>query len=120
VRKVAHTRVFDENGQARACDVPLQGCPERPHDRTFLDQCRLHGYYVRQCGCDVLCTGKVELDAPCYDARGEAKNCTREARACGANPASNAQFEDACIAAGHRLVQSGCEWLCSGKAAAPR
>ncbi|HEY6560307.1 MAG TPA: hypothetical protein VI072_23650 [Polyangiaceae bacterium] len=113
VRKVANARVYDRGGQAHACQAPQKVCPASRPDSEFFDACRLRGYYLRQCGCEELCTGKVTLSAPHYDARGAAKPCAEESADC-TPPETSARFQDACNDRGHRLVVCGCEWLCSG------
>jgi hypothetical protein len=112
VRRVAGTRVFDAAGVAHACQAPLASCSKTAIEREFLDDCRLHGYFVRQCGCSELCTGRVPR-AKHYDARGAAKECAPERPECTPAETSSA-FQDACAERGHRLVLCGCEWLCSG------
>lgn len=113
VRNLTNARVYDEHGQAAVCGEPLPKCPSRPHKSDFADQCRLHGFYLRHCGCDDFCTGKVLLEREHYDARGNPKICKPEAPDCNP-PETSAAFQDACNERGHRLVVCGCEWLCDG------
>ncbi|HMJ15527.1 MAG TPA: hypothetical protein VK524_29125 [Polyangiaceae bacterium] len=113
VRKVANARVYDRAGRAHACQAPASACPPSENDRKFFDECSLRGYYLRKCGCEQLCTGKVSLSAPHYDARGQAKACAGEKPDCTA-PETSARFQDACNDRGYKLVVCGCEWLCSG------
>jgi hypothetical protein len=118
VRKVANARVYDRGGAAHACASPQKTCPASQPDREFFDACRLRGYYLRQCGCEQLCTGKITLSAPHYDAQGVEKACADERADCSP-PETSARFQDACNDQGHRLVVCGCEWLCSGPPSDP-
>ncbi len=118
VRKVANARVYDRQGAAHACGAPQKACPASQPDREFFDACRLRGYYLRQCGCEQLCTGRITLAAPHYDARGDTKACAEERADC-TPPETSARFQDACNDQGHRLVVCGCEWLCSGPPSGP-
>ena len=109
------SKVYDESGQARACEAPKPNCPDRPRRVEFLDRCRLAGYQVRKCGCEELCAGSVKIDKKHYDAQGNAKDCAPEKTDCSP-PETSASFQDACNEHGHKLVVCGCEWLCTGLA----
>jgi hypothetical protein len=113
VRKLGNARVYDGGGKARACGEPVPNCPARARNADFADQCRLHGYYLRRCGCEDFCSGKVLLERAHYDSLGHSKSCKPEARDCSP-PETSAAFQDACTERGHRLVVCGCEWLCDG------
>lgn len=111
---LATAQVYDETGEARACDTPKKICPDSPKNAKFLDKCRLRGYQVRRCGCEELCSGNAMVFKPHYDQDGNAKECTDEDPSC-TPPNTSAAFQDACTDAHHRLVICGCEWLCSGE-----
>jgi hypothetical protein len=106
-------RVYDARGQAHACQAPRANCAERAAAPDFHDACRLRGYYVRQCGCDMLCTGQVTLEKQHYDSRGAPRPCAPEAPEC-TPPETSAAFQDACTDGGNKLAICGCEWLCTG------
>jgi len=113
-KALADSQVYDEAGQAKACEAPKPSCPDRPRPVEFLDRCRLAGYQVRKCGCEELCGGRVKVDKKHYDAQGNAKDCAPETRDCSP-PETSASFQDACNEHGHKLVVCGCEWLCTGQ-----
>ena len=112
-RELADSQVYDESGQARACEPPKASCAPAPRPVEFLDHCRLAGYQVRKCGCEELCGGKVTSSKQAYDAQGKAKDCAPAKNDC-TTPETSAAFQDACNEHGHKLVVCGCEWLCKG------
>lgn len=106
--------VFDSAGESRTCSRPFQGCPSVEPDHQFQQKCRGGGFQVRQCGCEILCSGNVAgLAKPFYDASGRATTCEPTKSDCSPAPAG-AAFQDACAEKGYRLQVCGCEWLCSG------
>lgn len=114
---VAAARVFDEQGNASTC-VPPQApqraaCPALPVSSPFLDQCRLAGFQVRQCGCEARCGGNVAALNRHYDADGRLEECAPARDDC-TPPQAGAAFQDACTERGYRLDVCGCAWLCSG------
>lgn len=106
--------MYDARGDSMKCEKPRNDCPDVPPNRSFLDQCKLHGYQIVQCGCDMACTGKLVKKEEYYDAQGTGKPCPPEASDC-TPPETSAAFQDACTDHGHQLVICGCEWLCNGK-----
>jgi hypothetical protein len=106
--------VYDAQGNQRACGPVETTCPPIAPDLAFQDQCRLGGFQVRQCGCDVVCSGNIAKNPrQFYDANGNPSACDEPDPACDPPPAS-AAFQDACIEKGHHLKTCGCSWLCSG------
>lgn len=106
--------VYDAQGNQRACGPIETSCPPIAPDLQFQDQCRLAGFQVRQCGCEVVCSGNIsKKPRQFYDASGNPSTCDEPDPACDAPPAS-AAFQDACIEKGHHLKTCGCSWLCSG------
>jgi len=81
--------------------------------RDFLDKCKLAGYRVVRCGCQDYCMGNAGAPQSHYDSKGQAKTCEPVKPDCPAAETS-AAFQDSCTDSGHKLVQCGCEWLCSG------
>lgn len=104
---------YDASGQGHGCEPPSPKCSPRTRDLKFLDACRLSGYRVQRCGCDELCSGKVDMEKPHYDAQGHAKPCGTEQADCSP-PDTSAAFQDACNDRGYKLVLCGCEYLCTG------
>lgn len=104
--------VYDANGNEIACAAPQRDCPPIAPNTEFTDQCRLAGFRVQTCGCEEVCTGKVEKKF--YDAEGNEKPCPPPGDDCAPPPASG-KFQDACIERGYHLAACGCDmWLCSG------
>jgi hypothetical protein len=108
--------VFDARGTKQTCAAPREDCGQDRTDRDFLDQCSLHGYQVRRCGCNSLCTGDVSGAKRHYDAAGNAKDCAPAKPDCTMAPVAT-RFQDACSEKGFKMSQCGCEWLCSGNVA---
>jgi hypothetical protein len=79
----------------------------------FLDRCHLAGFQVRQCGCDMRCSGDLSATMRHYDAEGRLKECA-PARSDCTPPQAGSAFQDACSEHGFRLDVCGCDWLCSG------
>jgi hypothetical protein len=111
--EVASAKVYDPSGNASTCAPPKQDCPPLPVERAFLDQCRLAGFRIVQCGCASRCTGNTAAASRRFDRDGNAKECAPARPDCTPPPAS-ASFQDACTEKGHRLETCGCEWLCTG------
>ena len=106
--------VFDAQGNQRACGPIETSCPPIAPDLPFQDQCRLAGFQVRQCGCDVVCSGNIAKNPrQFYDANGNPSACDEPDPSCNPPPAS-AAFQDACIEKGYHLKTCGCSWLCAG------
>jgi hypothetical protein len=105
--------VYDARGATKACAAPEPNCPSAPRDVDFLDRCRLHGFQVRQCGCEQVCSGNVAKEKAHYDAQGKARECAKELPDCTPKETSSS-FQDGCTDAGHKLVVCGCEWMCNG------
>jgi hypothetical protein len=106
--------VYDAQGNSRGCGPIETTCPPIAPDLAFQDQCRLAGFQVRQCGCDVVCSGNiVKKPKQYYDASGNPSACDDPDPSCNP-PAASAAFQDACIEKGHHLKTCGCSWLCSG------
>lgn len=106
--------VYDAQGNQRPCGPIETTCRESPPDLAFQDQCRLAGFQVRKCGCDVVCSGNIAKNPKqFYDANGTPSACDEPDPSCDPPPAS-AAFQDACAEKGHRLKTCGCAWLCSG------
>jgi hypothetical protein len=106
-------KVYDAKGRSADCALPAETCPAAKPDRDFLDKCKLAGYRVVRCGCEDYCMGNAGAPKAHYDAQGQAKACEPVKPDCPATETS-ATFQDACTDRGHKLVQCGCEWLCSG------
>ena len=113
-RALVGATVYDSRGASKVCAAPEPNCPDARRDADFLDRCRLHGFQVRQCGCEQVCSGNVAQEKPHYDARGKPRQCAPEKPACTPKETS-ASFQDSCTDAGHKLVVCGCEWLCNGQ-----
>ncbi len=111
--ELANAKVYDEAGNAGPCAPPLASCPPLPAASHFLDQCRLAGFQVRQCGCEARCSGDAVAASRHYDEAGAPRACAPSKPDCTPPPAS-AAFQDACAERGYRLDVCGCEWLCSG------
>ncbi len=102
---------YDAQGAEGSCMPPRQDCPPIAPDTQFTDSCRLAGYRVQRCGCESLCSGRVERKF--FDASGQVKPC-QPVDDC-APPTASAAFQDACTERGHHLQECSCEeWLCSG------
>ena len=102
---------YDAQGAELRCMPPRQDCPPVAPDNPFTDACRLAGYRVQRCGCEALCSGKVERKF--YDETGQVKPC-QPVDDCAA-PSASAAFQDACTERGYHLEECSCEqWLCSG------
>ncbi len=110
---LAGATVYDASGAATTCQPPRSDCKPAPPERRFLDQCKLSGFQLRQCGCSQLCSGNAAKADLHYDAAGHAKACAPAQTDC-TPPDTSAAFQDACTDAHHRLEVCGCEWLCSG------
>jgi hypothetical protein len=110
---IAGTTVYDDQGQARACEPPRPGCSTSGGTSDFRDECRLKGFRIVRCGCDDVCTGKVTQRKSAYDSNNQPKPCAAPQPDCSP-PDTSAAFQDACTESGHRFVVCGCEWLCSG------
>lgn len=110
---LAGATVYDAAGTAVTCAAPRTDCPGAMPDRRFVDQCKLAGYQLRQCGCVELCSGNAAKANLHYDSAGNAKACPPAQDDC-TPPDTSAEFQDACTDAHHRLEVCGCEWLCSG------
>ena len=111
---VANRQVFDASGQSVTCSAPQPSCPSAPEaPRELSDHCKLAGYSMVQCGCDLYCTGNAMKERMHYDAEGNAKACAPEQTDC-TPPDTSAAFQDACTEAHHKFVVCGCEWLCDG------
>ena len=105
--------VYDSSGQSKSCEPPREDCPKARSDIKFQDRCRSAGYQIRRCGCETVCSGKVESQRAYYDAAGKAQDCAPAQAGCEP-PDTPAAFQDACNDAGHHLVTCGCAWLCDG------
>jgi len=105
--------VYDSSGQSKSCEPPREDCPKARTDIQFQDRCRSAGYQIRRCGCETVCSGKVESQRAYYDASGKAQDCAPAQAGCQP-PDTPAAFQDACNDAGHHLVTCGCAWLCDG------
>jgi hypothetical protein len=104
---------FDAEGNSVVCELPRTECAERKTNPDFSDRCRLAGFRILRCGCEDVCSGKVEKNEKFYDASGKQRSCEPEQTGC--SPAeTSARFQDACTDARHKLVVCGCEWLCNG------
>jgi len=104
--------VYDAQGNEMACAAPQRDCPPIAPNLEFTDQCKLAGFRVQTCGCEAVCTGKVEKKF--YDADGVEKACATPGDDCAPPPAAG-KFQDACIERGYHLSACGCDmWLCSG------
>jgi hypothetical protein len=112
-RAIVGATVYDVKGASKVCAAPEPNCPSTPRDVEFLDRCRLHGFQVRQCGCEQVCSGNVAQEKTHYDAQGKPRECSPEKPDCTPKETS-ASFQDGCTDAGHKLVVCGCEWMCSG------
>jgi len=110
---LATAKVFDEHGAASACGPPEAQCPPTAVSNPFLDHCRMAGFVVRQCGCEMRCAGDISAATRHYDADGHLKECA-PARADCTPPQAGSAFQDACTEHGFRLDVCGCEWLCAG------
>lgn len=104
---------FDADGRSSVCETPREECAEPKANPDFADRCRLQGFRILRCGCDDLCSGKVETNEKFYDASGNERSCSPVEDAC-APAETSAKFQDACTDARHKLVVCGCEWLCNG------
>jgi hypothetical protein len=111
--ELANAKVYDEAGNAGPCAPPLGSCPPLPAASPFLDQCRLAGFQVRQCGCEARCSGDAAAVNRHYDESGNARACAPSKPEC-TPPQASAAFQDACSERSYRLDVCGCEWLCSG------
>jgi hypothetical protein len=107
-------KVYDSKGHEADCAPPAEHCAAAKPDRDFLDKCKLAGYRQVRCGCEDYCMGNAGAPKAHYDAKGQPKVCEPVKPDCPAADTS-AAFQDACTDGGHKLVQCGCEWLCSGK-----
>jgi len=116
--ELAGAPVYDAAGNSMACAPPRKGCPEVKPDPDFVDQCRLSGFQVRQCGCEQRCAGDVAAATRHWDASGAPRACAPARPDC-TPPQAPAAFQDACAERGHRLDTCGCEWLCSGNPKRP-
>jgi hypothetical protein len=106
-------KVFDERGPAPVCAPPKAECPATQPPSAFLDRCRLAGFRIQKCGCDLRCTGDVSALARHYNAAGQLTECAPARTDCSP-PQASAAFQDGCSEHGYRLEVCGCEWLCSG------
>ena len=113
-RALVGATVYDSRGASKVCASPEPNCPDARRDVDFLDRCRLHGFQVRQCGCEQVCSGNVAQEKAYYDAQGKPRQCAPEQKDCTPKETS-ASFQDGCTDAGHKLVVCGCEWLCNGQ-----
>jgi hypothetical protein len=111
--KLDGATVYDASGQAKSCEPPRADCPAARSDAKFRDSCRSAGYQIRRCGCENVCSGKVDMHPAHYDARGQAQECAPAKSGCEP-PDTPAAFQDACNDAKHHLVVCGCAWLCDG------
>src|SRR6185503_13629322 len=68
-RAIVGATVYDSRGASKVCASPEPNCPNTPRDVDFLDRCRLHGFQVRQCGCEQVCSGNVAQENKHYDAQ---------------------------------------------------
>lgn len=105
------TTVYDAKGKPVSCQAPARDCPPIAPNRAFLDACQLGGFRTVRCGCDTLCTGKVETRV--YDKAGQPVTCPEQEPPCDL-PQVSAKFQDACIERGHHISACGCQWVCSG------
>lgn len=112
-RHPAARTVYDAKGRGKTCDPPKDGCAASRPNPDFTDKCRLRGFQVLRCGCEMVCTGNVMQRELFYAADGSTKGCAPIDDAC-TPPETSAAFQDACADARHRLVTCGCEWLCDG------
>lgn len=111
---------WDEKGAEVACEPPEPSCdnPSEP-SIAFKDKCGLSGYRLIKCGCRILCTGNVSGEQKAYDAKGVEKKCEPPKAECPESAGGGAAFQDACTESGHKLLECGCDWLCSGKLKKP-
>ena len=110
---LAQAKVYDPKGNAMSCAPPSADCPDAPPDRRFLDDCRLAGFQIRQCGCSARCTGNVAAASRRYDEKGNVKECGKVKMDCN-EPKLSSAFQDACIDKGHRVELCDCSWVCTG------
>jgi hypothetical protein len=104
--------VYDATGASQTCTPPASDCPPLAPNRDFAEACQRGGFRMQRCGCDSLCTGKVE--EAFYDGAGAKKACAPPKDECEPPPAA-ASFQDACTERGFHLQACACdEWLCSG------
>jgi hypothetical protein len=117
---VKGTPAWDEKGTEVACQPPEPRC-ENPSQPSigFKDRCGLAGYRLIKCGCQILCTGNVSGEKKGYDQKGTEKTCEPPKPECPETAGGGAAFQDACTESGHKLLECGCEWLCSGKLKKP-
>jgi hypothetical protein len=113
LQTVERASVYDASGQRSACEPPPAHCEKVERDPDFLLRCRTAGLQVRQCGCRMVCAGRMAKQEY-YDAAGSQKPCAPETEGC-TPPETTARFQDACDAGHHRLVRCGCEYLCNGR-----
>lgn len=59
----AARRGFDAAGAAKVCEPARTDCDVTPARAAFQDACAERGFKLSQCGCEWLCSGKVEVPA---------------------------------------------------------
>lgn len=111
--------VFDAKGKRHDCRRGMQSCEKvREASDDFSDACGKAGYRIVRCGCADYCTGNpVETDLH-FDKKNRGKDCAPPKESCELGESSGA-FQDACTDMGGKLVQCGCEWLCTRKLKGP-
>lgn len=116
--RMAGSKVFDALGHELSCAPPGKACKPSDEPADFRDACKLAGFRVMKCGCNMVCTGNFKREKTAYDAENNEKACVAEQKDC-TPPETSAAFQDACTESGHPFVVCGCEWLCGGKLKRP-
>ncbi len=107
--------VFDARGKRHDCRRGMQSCEKvREASDEFEDACGKAGYRIVRCGCAEYCTGNPVESELHFDQKNNGKECAAPKESCEMAESSGA-FQDACTDVGGKLVQCGCEWLCTRK-----
>jgi hypothetical protein len=56
-------RGYDPAGNAKVCEPARTDCEVAPARAAFQDACAERGFRLSQCGCEWLCSGKVDVSA---------------------------------------------------------